>query len=80
MKVTIEIDAPYLKKLSGWASVSRTLNTAKYLASEHMDSESKVLADKARMNVEELNDIGPALDYLHKLVQTQIWEQQRKGK
>lgn len=80
MKITIEIGAPYLKVLSGWASVSRTLKTAQYLASEHFDDESEAMADKAKMNYEELKDLEPALDYLHKLVQTQIWEKQRKGK
>ena len=77
MKITIELDESYAKILSQWASVSRTLNTAKQMCNHIVDNDDldSTLREKANWCQLELDCIEPALNYLHQLVRQEIWKQ-----
>ena len=71
--VTITIPEPYLSVLSKWASVSRTLRTAE----DACDSVGNKLTDaeieRFGFCATELRALIPALDFLHKQCQQQLW-------
>lgn len=71
---TITVCEPYLKILENWASVSRTLNTAKQ-ACEEIDNDLMTKGDKEKFDfcAKELETLTPALDYLHQLVRDNSW-------
>lgn len=75
--ITIEIHEPYLKVLSKWASVSRTLKTAKSCtakASTEGSEFSEVEREKYAYCEQELEDLIPALDHLHVQAREQLWQ------
>jgi hypothetical protein len=65
----------HVKLLSKWASVQRTVTQARHLllecATRHQQSDMTL--DDINACVDELSDIGPALDALHQLVRSQLW-------
>jgi hypothetical protein len=79
MTVTITLSEPYLNILRKWASVSRTLNTAKG-ACEIAAYKSNDESDKERLRwcEKELTTIEPALNYLHHVVRNEIWKEDAK--
>lgn len=56
--ITITIPAHYAKVLANWASVSRTIQDA---------------LDNNSLGLDELEQIGPALDAMHQIIRTQLW-------
>ena len=80
MELIIDIgEGQYLTTLTKWASVSRTLNESTRLLHEYLfsldeDPEFETLISQINSNLEELESMGPALNYLHQLVRNQIWE------
>lgn len=74
MKITIEIDDPYIKTLRTWASVSRTLNSAKAACEQLGESDlTPTEIDRASNCYEELRVLEPALNFLHMQVREAIW-------
>lgn len=65
------------RMLSQWASVQRTITEARRLLLNCTENED-VTTDAIHACVDELGDIGPALDCLHQLVRNQLWAQQKK--
>jgi hypothetical protein len=81
MKVTIEVQekSSYFAVLNKWASVSRTLNEAQRLL--QLMEDSGLFGDEAdslARNLDELNDLEPALNWLHQTVRSEIWNEIRK--
>lgn len=79
MKVTIELQDHEVKFLSKWASVSRTLTTARQLLMEFPPTD-EATEDKIGMCEDELKDLTTPLDQLHSRVRDQIWIQLRDRK
>jgi hypothetical protein len=79
MKLTIDIPDQYVKILSKWASVARTLHESERIINECLPPSilSEVKEDQISNNLEELNDIIPALDNLHSTVRSAIWEEEK---
>ncbi len=75
MKITIEIDEPYLDVLRKWASVSRTLNTAKAACEFANDQD----AERFNWCLKELDIIEPALNALHQIIRNEIWQTDLKN-
>lgn len=71
MKITIEIHNPYINTLAAWASVSRTLNSAKYACEAALDA--GIDDERIRICLDELNKIEPALNHLHVTARQEIW-------
>lgn len=72
MKVTIELTDSQVKVLGKWASVSRTLNSAK-VACDVALGEGDGLPDHIRTCRDELDIIEPVLDSVHRTIRDQIW-------
>jgi hypothetical protein len=75
MEVTVEIPDVYVQRLARWASLSRTLCEAQRLL-EQFIPEDAALEDEVQACIQELKDITPAIDALHKAVQPIIWKQE----
>lgn len=73
----------FLGRLARWASLMRTLNCAAGLISElsnKLDANSGEY-DEAQMCMEELEQIGPAIDSVFMALRNELWAQeQRQGK
>ena len=72
--ITITIHEPYLKVLEKWASVGRTLNTARQ-ACEDIDNDSLTESELEKYShcVNELEELTPALEHLLYQTQQQLW-------
>lgn len=69
MRIEIDIDDPKLwVTLSRWASVGRTFDVIRRALEDPDDEDAWVIA------MDELEEIGPALNRLHKTVQTEMWK------
>jgi hypothetical protein len=76
MKVTIDIPDMYVKTLAKWASVSRTLKAANHICEEYISiTEDGIWKDRAFTVSDELDDLIPALDILHRTVRDELWKQ-----
>lgn len=74
--ITITIHEPYLKVLENWASVSRTLNTAKQACEDIQEVlEDNNMVEKAHFCAKELETLAPALDHLHQQARNALWEE-----
>ena len=72
---TIVIDVrecPHLSLLSHWCSVSRTLNLAEDLLTDVI-SKSPEHFDRLNTAIDELQQLTPALDWLHHAFREQLW-------
>ncbi len=72
MKVTIEINEADAEILARWASVSRTLNTAKKMC-ERVCGDNRIMYD-AEVCLEELEILEPQLNRLHQSVRNELWK------
>jgi hypothetical protein len=76
MKITIDLPDMYVKTLSKWASVSRTLKNANRICEEYISiAEDGNLIDKAHIAKDELDIITQPLDLLHRLVRDELWRE-----
>lgn len=87
MRLGFEISDTYVERLSKWASISRTLTESLRLVEElrqrveplkDMDQEVVALLDRIELNSDELQDITMAIDHLHQMARSNIWELQAK--
>lgn len=81
MKITIDLSDEDVTFLSKWASVSRTLTSARtaceaYL--ESLDDPSGAAHDRVDLCIDELERLEPRLNRLHMTVRNAIWEQQQR--
>jgi len=70
--VLVTLPADYATVLANWASVSRTLNAAKALLTDYVDSTSGI-NDDVDVCIGELRDLEPALNNLHANVRGALW-------
>jgi len=74
MKITLDIPDSDIEALNNWASVSRTLNTAKRMCEVVcFEAENKSIQEEANHCYLELKTIEPLLDRLHREVRNQRW-------
>lgn len=74
VKIEIEISEQYVKILSKWASVSRTLNEAKSLLSNFSELTKDIeLSERIDICFSELETIEPALNNLHQMARMKLW-------
>jgi proline dehydrogenase len=75
MKIEIEISDHYAATLSRWASVSRTLSTARIAAGEAAEAKHVSEADAEMYHhcKAELAELVPALDELHRVARQAMW-------
>lgn len=78
MKIEIELSDDDVAFLSKWASVSRTLNSARVGLDRLLDfvDDSTTSADRVNICLEELEQLEPWLNRLHQTVRNEIWKQQ----
>lgn len=76
MKITIDIPDMHVKLLSRWASVSRTLTTAESGCIQASNSQEVSDTDREMYGhcADELAELTPALDELHRLARQAIWD------
>jgi hypothetical protein len=80
MKITIDIPEMYIPILSKWASVSRTLRNGQNIAYEFLLlTDDMNLQDKAHIFIEEIDQICQALDTLHHLTRSELWEENKNA-
>lgn len=72
MKVVIELTDAEVTVLGKWASVSRTLNSAK-AACDTALGEGDLDEDRTRHCRDELDILEPVLNSLHQRLREQIW-------
>ena len=77
MIVTIDVPDCYVRMLSEWASVSRTLNLARHYLENGRLLDDPIEAQVADILAEELHMIEPALNALHQVVRTALWKTKR---
>lgn len=82
MKITIDVPQVYVRVLSEWASVSRTLTAARlHLINYSGLLETDSAEEEKAIDIEdELVLITPALDCIHYAVRSELWEIQKKAK
>jgi hypothetical protein len=75
MKIEIEIPDMHVKLLSQWASVGRTLRTAEAGFAQASDPQEITNTDREKYNhcANELADLIPALEELHRVVRQAMW-------
>lgn len=73
MKITIELSERDVLILASWASVSRTLNTAKRACEDSGEAVGPGDVETYHFCGVELEDLTPALDTLHRAARDQIW-------
>ncbi len=74
--VLVTISENYLKILSKWASVSRTLNTARAACDDIQEMDNLVanIQEKYQHCSHELEVLTPALDNMHQIIRSKLWQ------
>jgi hypothetical protein len=82
MKITIDIPDMHVKLLSQWASVGRTLQTANKACSEAAEAPhvSDTDAEMFRHCGNELDELIPALEELHRVARQAMWNIANRAK
>jgi len=75
MRITIELTMNEVRVLGGWASLSRTLDNARWCASDLLESDATDRDGDPEGLLSELRELHRPLSDVHTKIRAAIWEQ-----